>query len=72
MPYFIYAVRPMAQLDPLGECATFPEASREARALRAAEPAGSHRRIRIMFAENALAAEDLLLQVRDAPPEGDE
>lgn len=72
MPYFIYGVRPFAQLDPLGEWPTFPEASREARALRASEPAGSGRRIRIMFAETALAAEDLLLQVRDAPPDGDD
>ena len=72
MPYFIYAVRPMAQLDRLRECPSFPDASREARALRAAEPAGSGRRIRIMFADNPEAAEDLLLQVRDAPPEGDD
>lgn len=72
MPYFIYAVRPFAQLEPLGECASFPEASRQARALRAAQPGGEPRRIRIMFADNALAAEDLLLQVRDAPPEGDD
>jgi hypothetical protein len=72
MPYFIYAVRPFAQLEQLGQCASFPEASRTARALRADEPANSGRRIRIMFADDALAAEDLLLQVRDAPPEGDE
>lgn len=72
MPYFIFAVRPFAQLEQLGECASFPEASRQVRTLRANEPAGSGRRIRIMFAENALAAEDLLLQVRDAPPEGDD
>ena len=72
MPYFIYAVRPFAQLDPLGEFASFPEASRQARALRAAQAGGEPGRIRIMFADNALAAEDLLLQVRDAPPDGDD
>jgi len=72
MPYFIYAVRPFAQLDQLGQCSTFTEASRAARALRATEPSGSGRRIRIMFADDALAAEDLLLQVRDAPPDGDD
>jgi hypothetical protein len=72
MPYFIYAVAPFAQLEQLGQCATFPEASATARRLRAQEPAASRRRIRIMFAEDATAAEDLLLQVRDAPPEGDE
>ncbi|MBI5276723.1 MAG: hypothetical protein HY854_09710 [Burkholderiales bacterium] len=72
MPYFIYAVRPFAQLDQLAACATFPEASRQARALRSGLPPGEPRRIRIMFAETALEAEDLLLQVRDAPPEGDD
>jgi hypothetical protein len=72
MPYFIYAVRPFAQLEQLGVSPTFPEASRQARSLRASEPSGSGRRIRIMFAEDALAAEDLLLQVRDAPPDGDD
>ncbi len=72
MPYFIYAVKPFAQLEPLGQFASFPEASSTARRLRAQEPAASRRRIRIMFADDATAAEDLLLQVRDAPPEGDE
>lgn len=72
MPYFIYAVKPFAQLEPLGTYTSFPEASAAARQLRAQEPAQSRRRIRIMFAEDSTAAEDLLLQVRDAPPEGDE
>jgi hypothetical protein len=72
MPYFIFAVRPFAQLEQLGQWPTYPDASREARVLRASEPPGSNRRIRVIFAENALAAEDLLLQVRDAPPDGDD
>ena len=72
MPYFVYAVQPFAQLEQLGECPTFPEASRQARALRAAQPVLQNRRIRIVFADNALAAEDLLAQVREAPPDGDD
>ena len=72
MPYFIYAVKPFAQLEALGQFTTFPEASSAARRLRAQAPAEHRRRIRIMFADDATAAEDLLLQVRDAPPEGDE
>ncbi len=72
MPYFLYAVQPFAQLEQLGESPTFPEASRRARALRAAQPAQQNRRIRIVFADSPLAAEDLLLQVREAPPEGDD
>jgi hypothetical protein len=71
MPYFLYRVQPFAQLQPLGEFATFPEASREAQAGRAAGPAQEKRRVRVIFAENALAAEDLLLQVREPQPGGD-
>lgn len=72
MPYFIYAVQPAAQLHQLGECVSYSEASREARALRAAQPANELKRIRIVFAETPLAAQDLLLQVREAPPDGDD
>lgn len=83
MPYYVYAVRPFAQLERLGEYAAFRDASAMAKALRAeqAEKAGGtegipgtadgSEMIRVMFAETALAAEDLLLQVREAPPAGD-
>lgn len=73
MPYFIFAIQPFARLQPLGACPTFPDASRQAKQLRAAEAPGAARRIRIIYAENELAAEDLLLQPpREAPPEGDD
>jgi hypothetical protein len=73
MPYFIYRVRPpLGQLEALGQYPTFPEASREAKALRAADPAQPQRRVRVIFADNALQAEDLLLQVRERPPGGDD
>ena len=72
MPYYLYRVQPFAQLEKLGEFSSFPEASRQAKALRAAEPGQARRRVRVIFADNPLAAEDLLLQVRDAPPGGDD
>lgn len=72
MPYFLYRVQPFAQLQPLGQYASFPEASRAAKEQRAAQPGEPGRRVRVIFADNALAAEDLLLQVRDAPPGGDD
>ena len=72
MPYFLYRVKPFAQLEPLGQFPTFPEASREAKALRAGEAGALQRRVRVIFADNALAAEDLLLQVREPPPGGDD
>lgn len=72
MPYFIYAVRPFAQLQQLGACQDFPAASRQAKVLRAAQPAGQPGRIRIIFADDEITAEDLLLQPREAPPDGDD
>lgn len=74
MPYFLYRLQPQPfmRLEPLGQCDTFPEASRQAKALRAAATDAAPGRVRIVFADNALVAEDLLLQVREAPPDGDD
>ena len=72
MPYYVYAVRPFAQLERLGEHAAFRDASAQAKRLRDAEHADRATRIRVMFAADALAAEDLLLAVRDPRPAGDD
>lgn len=72
MPYFLYRVHAFAQLEPLGQSPTYAEASRRAKALRAAETAQPGRRVRVIYADDALAAEDLLLQVREAPPGGED
>mgnify|MGYP001156566860 CR=1 FL=1 len=76
MPYFVFAVRPFAQLECLGQHAAYRDASAQAKSLRAGRQAtgtatAQGESIRIMFAETATAAEDLLLQPRDAPPPGD-
>jgi hypothetical protein len=72
VPYFIYRVRPFGQLDPLGEHDAFAAASLEAKAMRSALPAGSPDRVKLVFAENAWQAEDLLCQVREPGPAGDD
>lgn len=72
MPYYIYAVKPMAQLERLADFAAYKDASAHVKVLRAALPAQSPARIKIMFAADPLAAEDLLLQVRQAGPSGEE
>ena len=72
MPYYVYAVKPMAQLERLAQFDAFKEASTHAKSLRAAQSGGPQARIKVMFADNELAAEDLLLQVREAPPDGDD
>jgi hypothetical protein len=72
MPYYVYAVKPFAQLEKLAEFDAFKDASVHAKALRQAPQADAATRIKVMFADDPLAAEDLLLQVRDAGPSGDE
>ena len=72
MPYFVYAVRPFAQLQCLGEHAAYADASTQAKALRAAPPPGDAATIRVMFAASALEAEDLLLQIRQPRPAGED
>jgi len=72
MPYYVYRVRPFAQLQCLAEFAQFAPASAHAKQLRAAQTTEAGERIRVMHAETALAAEDLLLQIREPGPSGDE
>lgn len=72
MPYFVYAVRPFAPLELLGEHGAYREASAQAKALRSARPPGDATTIRVMFAATALQAEDLLLQVREPRPPGED
>ena len=71
MPYYVYAVKPFAQLHKLAQFDTFKEASAHAKALRAAQGPDSPR-IKVMFADNELAAEDLLSQVRTRERTGDD
>ena len=72
MPYYVYAVKPGAQLEQLAQFEAFKEASTHAKSLRAAQSGGPQARIKVMFADNPVAAEDLLLRVREAPPDGDD
>lgn len=68
MPYYIYDIveQPIRQLKKLALHPSFKEASTEAKRLRAeAVYPGT---IKVIFAENELQAEDLLSQVRQAPP----
>ncbi len=72
MPYYIYRVLPFAQLEKLGEFSIFKEASAQAKALRAAEAGATPGKVKVMFADNELQAEDLLCQIRDPGPSGDD
>lgn len=72
MPYYVFSVRPFAQIRKLAEFAAFRDASAHAKALRAAPSDAADARIKVMFAENEQLAEDLLCQIRDPEPAGDE
>ncbi len=68
MPYYIYEIveQPIRQLKKIGERPSFKEAGAEAKQLRAAGTyAGA---VKVVFAANELQAEDLLSQIREAPP----
>jgi len=71
MPYFVFRVQPFAQIEKLAEFGMFREASTHAKALRA-DGGESSGRIKVMFAESAQLAEDLLCQIRDPQPAGDD
>lgn len=72
MPYYVFAIKPFGQLDKLGEFDAFMDASVQAKSLRAAQGAEGGPRIKVMFGETQLQAEDLLLQPREAQAAGDE
>lgn len=72
MPYFVFSVRPYAQIDKLAEFAAFREASTHAKSVRAAQPGNTDAKIKVMFADNERIAEDLLCQVRESGPTGDD
>lgn len=72
MPYFVFSVRPNAQIDKLAEFSAFKEASAHAKAVRAAQAGDTDVKIKVMFADNERIAEDLLCQVREPGPTGDD
>lgn len=72
MPYYLYRIMPLGVLHKLDQFEHFAAASARAKALRAAEAPGTPGRVKVMFAENELQAEDLLSQVREPGPSGDD
>ncbi|HET9821409.1 MAG TPA: hypothetical protein VFQ16_06250 [Burkholderiaceae bacterium] len=73
MPYYVFRVRPFTPPEQLAEFGRFAEASAHAKALRGEASGAAGERIKVMFADSPLAAEDLLCQWRDgAPGPGDD
>lgn len=70
MPYFVYKIEnfPIRRLAYLAHFDSFKEASAEAKKRRNTEQLTAGQIVKVMFAESELEAEDLLSQVRPAPP----
>jgi len=72
MPYFVFSIEPFAAPRKLADFAAFKDASAHAKALRAARGDADNARIKVMFADNEQLAEDLLCQIREPGPAGDD
>lgn len=71
MPYYIYRVTPLGpihQLAKISQFDVFKEASNEAKRLRRETELGAGEKIRTIFAENELQAEELLNEPRGEEP----
>ncbi len=72
MPYFIYKINagPTAlikNLEKLAEHQDYKTAKNEVRELRAAQTSDDTATFKVIFADNALAAEEQLMEHREAP-----
>lgn len=65
MPYFIYRIGPMNILSKQGQAETFKEAKVMANALRKGLAPNAGQTVKMIFADNELAAEDILSQPRE-------
>lgn len=74
MPYFIYKIGPLNILEKLGQAESFKDARTRANELRKGLDPNKGQFIKMIFAENELAAEDTLSQPRelDASLAGDD
>jgi hypothetical protein len=68
MPYYVFKVGALGVLTKLAEFDAFRAASVHAKTVRAQIAADGGGRVKVMFAGNQLAAEDLLSQVREPGP----
>jgi Fe2+ or Zn2+ uptake regulation protein len=74
MPYYIYRIteQPIRLLKNLEQHETYREASARVKQLRAELSDNSPAIIKMIHADNELLAEDLLNEVREKPPVGDD
>lgn len=68
MPYYIFKIGPLNLLQKQGEAASFKEAKVLANELRKGLDPNSGQTVKMIFAENELAAEATLVQPRELDP----
>jgi hypothetical protein len=68
MPYYIYQIGPMNILTKQGQADSFKEAKAVANDLRKALDPNTGLTVKMIFADNELAAEDILSQPRELDP----
>jgi hypothetical protein len=68
VPYYVYRVFPFRRLEQVAPFPSFGEASARAKELRASRDLPADCTIRLIFAADEQAAEDLLSQVREPAP----
>lgn len=68
MPYFIYKIGPLNILEKQDQAESFKEAKAKANELRKRLDPKTGTSIKMIFAENELAAEDILSQPRELDP----
>jgi len=72
MPYYVYKIETaelamLKQLDLIETFEKFKEAKNFARDVRAKQAEGDTAEVKVMFADNQLAAEEMLMEKRDKP-----
>jgi len=72
MPYFIYKIRPVKQLEKVSHFEKFREAKLEVKAMREKLTVADNYVLKIIFAKNATEAELLLKETREERPQGDD
>jgi hypothetical protein len=74
MPYYIYRIteQPIRLLKKIEQLETYREASARVKQLRAELEDNSPAMIKMIHADTELQAEDLLNEVREKPPLGDD
>ena len=68
MPYFVYKIGPLNILEKQGKAESFKGAKAMANQLRKGVDPASGQTVKMIFAENELAAEDTLSQPRELDP----